>query len=135
MGKSKSKTFQRKGGYFSIDRAVYTSPAFTSLSCTERAVLLQLVFHYVPKSSERIVMSSRQLASCIGINKDTAAKALRRLVDVGLIDVVSESKWIYSLARVYRLTFKPYQNRIPTDEWSKYQDDDPKQSDNVSESS
>ena len=79
-------------------------------------------------------MSARRLASCIGINMDTAAKALRRLIKVGLVDIVSESMWVYGRARAYRLTFRPYEGRIPTDDWAKYQNDDTNQPDAVSES-
>lgn len=132
MSTSKSKVFHRKGGYFSLDRAVYESPAFRSLSCTDRSVLLDLICIYVPGKREAIAMSARRLAANIGINKDTAAKSLRRLVKVGLIDVVSESMWIYGRARAYRLTFKNYKGRLPSDDWSKYQNDDPNPSDGVS---
>ena len=132
MMKKNASIYQRAGGYFTLDRAVYESAAFKSLSCRDRAALLQILFHYIPNKSELIAMSSRRLALCIGINKDTAAKSLRHLVKVGLLDIVSEADWISGQARKYRLTFKPFKNRTPTDEWSKYQNDEPNSSDKVS---
>jgi hypothetical protein len=128
----KFKYFLRKGGYFSMDRGVYDSPAYTSLSCTERAVLEGLNYYYVPGNREVIAMSARRLAKKVCINKDTAAKSLKRLAEVGFIQVVDESDWINGRARTYRLTFKPYKGRDPSDEWSKYQNDDPNSSDEVS---
>jgi DNA-binding MarR family transcriptional regulator len=128
----KSKVFQRKGGYLALDRQVYDSPAYTSLSCTERAVLADLNYVYAPGSRELIAMSVRQIAAKVRINKDTAAKSLKRLAEVGFIEVVEESNWINGRARIYRLTFKPYKGRNPSDEWSKYQNDGPNSSDEVS---
>ena len=68
-------------------------------------------------------MSNRRLALEIGINKDTAGKALRRLEEVGFIRLVKESHWIYGKSRIYRLTFMNYQGRVPSDEWSRFQVD------------
>ena len=71
--------------------------------------------------AEDIFMSNRRLAKDIGINKDTAGKALKRLEQVGLIRMVDESDWYGGMARSYRLTFMTYQGRQPTDEWSAFQ--------------
>ena len=76
-------------------------------------------------------MSNRRLAKDIGINKDTAGKALKLLVQVGLIRMVDESDWYRGAARSYRLTFMNYQGRQPTDEWAAFQNQGQGYSDNV----
>ena len=76
-------------------------------------------------------MSNRRLAREIGINKDTAGRALRKLESVGLIRMVDESDWYRGTARSYRLTFMTYQGRQPTDEWAVFQNEGPTTADKV----
>ncbi len=118
MAKNKTKLFQREGGYFSMERAVYWSESFKSLTAIDRVVIFHLTSYYIPNRVEKIAMSSRRLAAEVGINKDTAAKSLKRLTEAGFLSIVSESMWLYGRARSYRLTFKPFKGRIPTDEWA-----------------
>jgi hypothetical protein len=119
MAKNKTKPFQRDGGYFTMDRAVYWSGSFQSLTTIDRVVIFHLTSYYIPNRIEKIAMSSRRLAAEVGINKDTAAKSLKRLTEAGFLSIVSESMWLYGKARSYRLTFKPFNGRIPTDEWAR----------------
>lgn len=121
----------RPNGFFQFYRQIYDSHAFRSLSCIERVALLHLMYHYIPDRSEDIFMSNRRLAKEIGINKDTAGRALKRLEQVGLIRVVDESDWYRGRARSYRLTFMAYQGRQPTDEWAAFQNQGQAYSDNV----
>lgn len=121
--KRKQNAYQREGGFFKFDRQVYRSAAYSSLTPIQRAALMHLLLHYVPHRSEDIGMSNRRLALEIGINKDTAGKALRRLEEVGFIRLVKESHWIYGKSRIYRLTFMNYQGRVPSDEWNRFQVD------------
>ena len=121
----------RPNGYFNFHRQIYDSEAFQSLSCIERAALLHLMYHYIPDRSEDIPMSNRRLAKDIGINKDTAGRALKRLEQVGLIRMVDESDWYRGAARSYRLTFMLYQGRQPTDEWAAFQNQGQTYSDKV----
>ena len=129
----RSKVFKRSGGYFTFDRQVYQSPAFRALSKIERLALFHLNSYYIPERREVIFMSSRRLATEMSINKDSAARALRRLEDLGFIKVVDESMWLYGRSRSYVLTFRTYGGRMPTDEWSRFQLQGPSKSDIVSE--
>jgi len=129
----RAKVFKRPGGYFTFDRQVYKSPAFLALSKIERLALLHLNSYYIPSRREVIFMSSRRLATEISVNKDSAARALRRLEEVGFIKVVDESMWLYGKSRSYVLTFRTYGGRMPTDEWSLFQIQGPSDSDAVSE--
>ena len=133
MGRKKRPKFglERSGGFFQFHRQIYDSAAFRSLSCIERVALLHLMYHYIPDRSEDIGMSNRRLARDIGVNKDTAGKALKRLEQVGLIRMVDESDWYRGAARSYRLTFMKYQGRQPTDEWAAFQKQGQTYSDNV----
>ena len=133
MASGKTKLFQRPGGYFTMERAVYWSEPFQSLTPIDRMVIFHLTSYYIPNRVESIAMSSRRVANELGINKDTAAKSLRRLTDTGFLDIVSESMWLYGRARSYRLTFKPYKGRIPTDEWARNDNQGPNSLDAPSE--
>jgi hypothetical protein len=128
----RSRVFKRPGGYFTFDRQVYKSPAFRALSKIERLALLHLNSYYIPERCEVIFMSSRRLATEISVNKDSAARALRRLEEVGFIKVVDESMWLYGKSRSYVLTFRTCGGRMPTDEWSLFQLQSPSESDSVS---
>jgi hypothetical protein len=118
----------RAGGYFSMEREVYKSPAFQSLSAFERVVLLHLLYYFVPNKCEDIAMSGRRLGNELGINKDTAAKSLKRLEIVGLIKTTAESMWMNGFSRSYRLTFMSYQNKMATDEWKRFDGNGPNKS-------
>ena len=122
---------QRPNGFMQFHREIYDSEAYRSLSFIERAALLHLMYHYIPDYREDIFMSNRRLAKDIGINKDTAGRALKRLDKVGLIQMVDESDWYQGTARSYRLTFMTYQRRQPTDEWVVFQNEGPMTADIV----
>lgn len=122
---------QRPNGFMQFHREIYDSEAYRSLSFIERAVLLHLMYHYIPDYREDIFMSNRRLAKEIGINKDTAGRALKRLDKVGLIEMVDESDWYRGSARSYRLTFMTYRGRQPTDQWAAFQNEGPTTADKV----
>ena len=122
---------QRPNGFMQFHREIYDSEAYRSLSFIERAVLLHLMYHYIPNYREDIFMSNRRLAKEIGINKDTAGRALKRLDKVGLIEMVDESDWYRGSARSYRLTFMTYRGRQPTDQWTAFQNEGPTTADKV----
>ena len=121
----RSKVLKRPGGYFTFDRQVYQSPAFRALSKIERLALFHLNSYYIPERREVIFMSSRRLATEMSINKDSAARALRRLEELGFVKVMDESMWLYGKSRSYVLTFRSYGGRMPTDEWSLFQNQGP----------
>ena len=125
MSKRTPYKLSRPRGFFSLEREVYDSSAFRSLSMTERSVLFHLIYYFVPHNSEDIAMSGRRLGKELGINKDTAAKALRNLEASGLIRTTKESMWLNGFSRSYRLTFMAYQNRLATDEWKQFDFDGP----------
>ena len=133
MSKKSRHKFEvhRPNGFMQFHREIYDSEAYRSLSFIERAVLLHLMYHYVPDYREDIFMSNRRLAKEIGINKDTAGRALKRLVKVGLIEMVDESDWYRGLARSYRLTFMTYRGQQPTDQWAAFQNEGPTTADKV----
>ena len=52
-----------------MDRAVYWSESFQSLTTIDRVVIFHLTSYYIPNRVEKIAMSSRRLAAEVGINK------------------------------------------------------------------
>ena len=82
------------------------SQAFATLKPTEVSVLIRLLRTYNGRNNGYIGASVRLLAECCNINKDTASKALRTLIDTGFIEITQESSFDFKLRRAteYRLT-------------------------------
>ena len=132
MSKRGPYKLSRAGGFFSMEREVYRSAAFKNLSPIERNVIFNLLYYFVPNKREDISMSGRRLGSELGINKDTAAKALKNLENLGFIRTTEESMWLSGRSRSYRLTFMAYRNRSATDDWKKLDFCGPNCPDNLS---
>ena len=132
MSRRKKQSYSRPGGYFTLDRGVYRSAQFLQLKKIQKLALVHLTSYFIPQRQEEIGMSSRRLAREIGVSKDSAAQALRGLVRSGFIQIIDESSWFDGKSRSYRLTFKPYKGRAPTDEWSTLANEGPDFSDHQS---
>ena len=96
---------------------VVRSSAFQLLKPTAKCLLVWLNDLYIPGSRECIAGSVKQVATWIGCNKDTAGKAFRQLESAGFIQLVEHHNWQQRRARVWRLTFRKFNGREPTDEW------------------
>ena len=64
---------------------VIDSPAYRSLSCTARSLLIEVWRRYNGSNNGHISFSSREAAERTGVSKNTAAKALRELEDRGFL--------------------------------------------------
>ena len=133
MSRRKKDNYRRSGGYFTFDRGVYRSQQFLRLKKIERLALIHLISYRIPYQREEIAMSSRRLAKEIGVNKDSAAQALKGLVQAEFIQIVDESSWFDGKSRSYRLTFTPCFGRPPTDEWARHQIEGPDLADHLSD--
>ena len=69
------------------------SLAWRSLSAAERAVYVEIAFHYTGENNGRIVISVRGLATSLGISKDTSSRVLKVLEDRGFIEVVKRGEF------------------------------------------
>jgi Helix-turn-helix domain len=80
--KSKSPPFVQ------IPKYMITSAAWRSLSGSAMAAYLELFRRYNGTNNGQLHLSVREFAELYGRSQDTAAKALRELVDKGFIEIV-----------------------------------------------
>jgi hypothetical protein len=85
------------------------SPAFLSLSCPARAVLIEISRVYDGFNNGRLGMAVRTLAERCRIARGTAGKALRELEDRGFIECVTKGSFSHKggPASEWRLTAWP----------------------------
>lgn len=94
------------GPFVALERYLLDSAAWRFLTPVARAAYVEIAMLYRGDNNGRLVMSCRMLADGLGVSKDTASRALKRLIEVGLIEPVK--KGAFSLkarhAAEYRLT-------------------------------
>jgi hypothetical protein len=83
-------------------------PAYLSLSCAARAVLIEVARIYDGTNNGRLGLSVRRAAQRCRIAKDTARRALGELQDLGFIDCVTRGSFSRKVrhAAEYRITWK-----------------------------
>lgn len=67
------------------------SPAWRSLSPAERQIYWALKVRYNGKNNGRISMSSRELAAYANVSRNTAARAVKTLEEVGFVEITRGS--------------------------------------------
>jgi hypothetical protein len=119
MSKSKGKIENRcrSGGFAPAYHDVTRSKQFLRLKPVSKCLVFQLNGAYIPISRENISVSVVNAAKWIGCNKDTAGKAFKELESAGFIKLIEHHIWQRCKARVYRLTWRQFKGREPTDEW------------------
>lgn len=100
-GRSKST-----GPFVKLDHWMMQSIAWRSLKPAERAVYIEVAKLYNGSNNGFLALSARSAAERCNINKDTAAAALRRLVELGFLEVVTGGSFHRKVrhAAEYRLT-------------------------------
>jgi hypothetical protein len=87
MAKSNRKGRSKGDGRFvRLGYAILESEAWKYLTPAERSVYLNIRFLYSGFNNGSIGLGSRAAAKWSNINKDTAARCLKRLLEVGLIE-------------------------------------------------
>jgi Helix-turn-helix domain len=86
---------------------ILNSPAWEGLSAQARAVLIQIAKRYNGTNNGALSVSVRELERECRINKDTAGKAARALVEAGFLELAQAGSFKYKMrhAAVYRLTW------------------------------
>ena len=85
-------------------------PAWQTLTCQARALIVELLARYLPESPNHFELSDRTVAGLLSCARPTAAQALRDLEDRGWISVVRVGRIYGPKARrasVYALTYYP----------------------------
>jgi hypothetical protein len=90
-------------------RWLLDSPAYLSLSCPARAVLVEIVRCYDGLNNGRIGLSVRRAAERCNIAAGTAKRAFEELQDRGFIDCVTKGAFSRKMrhASEWRLTWRP----------------------------
>lgn len=119
MSKRKNKSIKAcRGGKFStMYHDVSKSKEFKRLKPVSKCLLFLMQDVFIPEYREKVSVSVVNAAKWIGCNKDTAAKAFKQLESAGFIRLLEYHQWQQRKARVYRLTWRKFEGREPTDEW------------------
>ena len=119
MSKRKNKGLIgcRSGGWSAMYHDVTRSETFANLKPVSKCLFVLMQDKFIPISREKISVSVVNAAKWIGCNKDTAGKAFRELETAGFIELVEHHLWQQRKARVFRLTWRQFDGKEPTDEW------------------
>lgn len=124
---AKGRNENPKQRFAGIKHEILISAAYRSLDCTARALLLELVMMENGHNNGSIWLSVRDAADRLGI---TDARPVIRSFDMlqaaGLIAMTKESHFSIkaaetSRARCWRLTWRPFDRKPPSNEWQNYQ--------------
>jgi hypothetical protein len=107
--------------YLALPHHVLRSPGYLGLAPPARAVLIEIGGRFNGSNNGRIGISVRELAERCNISKDTAARGIQDLEDVGLIETVTKGAFRTSnrKASEYRLCWKKCDvtGTLPTSEY------------------
>lgn len=88
---------KKQDGFIRLNHRLLDSVAWRSLTAQERAVLIETMKLHNGSNNGRIGFSCRQAARACNINKDTANKAFKRLVELGFLKQTSEGGFSYKV--------------------------------------
>jgi hypothetical protein len=98
------------------------SPAYRSLACPDRCLLVELYRKYNGANNGEIFLSCRDAAELLGVSKNTAARSFSALEDRGFTRL--RGKALFSmkgkLASTWVLTEFPYAGALPTKDFMKW---------------
>ncbi len=86
---------------------ILNSPSWEGLSAQARAVLIQIAKRYNGGNNGALAASVRNLATECRINKDTAGKAVKELLEAGFLELAQAGAFTFKMrhAAEYRLTW------------------------------
>lgn len=112
--------FDKRGGVVTCRRDIYTSPAWLGLSPVATKLMALLQVHW--RNNKAVDYGVREAMDKIGCAKGTARRAFEELQTAGFIEMVDESMFssrTQSKARTWRLTWLPFNGKLPTNDWEK----------------
>jgi hypothetical protein len=111
--------------FFQVYFYIMQSPAWASLSTSARSVYLVLGSRFNGSNNGTIGLSARDAADLANINKDTACRALKALVDRGFIEACSVGAFSLKLRHSSEWAFTHLTNDLtgakPTKAFMKWQ--------------
>jgi len=120
MSKKKSLPFDKRGGSIVINRRMMAHPAYKKLSAQAKVLMLFMQEQW--RNDKPVSYGVREAAEKISCDVKTARKAFVMLREQGFITCVDESLFnsrTGSKARDWRLTWMPYMDKSPTNDWEK----------------
>lgn len=98
------------------------SPAYRSLSCYARALLVELGMIHNSMNNGQLSMSYRQAAALLNVDKNTAMKAFRELEDRGFIRPNAKGLFTRQMrvATTWILTEWPHGGKLATRDFAKW---------------
>jgi len=112
--------FDKRGGVIVMLVRMINSASYSSLSTPAKAMLPYLQVHW--RNDKPVDYGVREAMRRLCCSKATAIKVFHELQDLGFIELVDESLFssrIQSKTRTWRLTWLPFDNKPPTNEWEK----------------
>lgn len=104
-GRSKNKI---SGGFVALPYSVIDSPGYRATTSNSKAVFVQINRLYNGSNNGLLAVSSRMVGGLLNISHSSVARALRELVNCGLIRQTKASSFSQKrVAAEYRLTHKP----------------------------
>jgi hypothetical protein len=97
-----------KSRFVALPFSVIDSPGYRATTPTARAALIEALRLYNGKNNGSLALPARLIAEKLNVSKDTASRAIRELVNCGLLRLVKASSYSRKrLAAEYRLTHLP----------------------------
>jgi DNA-binding transcriptional regulator YhcF (GntR family) len=109
MSKRRNRNKRIDASHVRLYRWLLDSPAYLSLSCAARAVLIETARAYDGTNNGRIGLSIRRASQRCNIARDTASRAFADLVERGFVDCVTRGAFSRKSmhASEWRLTWWP----------------------------
>ena len=112
MAKSK---FKVPGGVIVQPLMMIDSLAYEALNAKSVKLLSLMQRHW--RENKAIDYGITQVTRSLKCSRSTASALLTELQDYGFIELVDEADFYANKARSWRLTFRPFLNREPTNDW------------------
>ncbi|CAI8176972.1 MAG: Uncharacterised protein [Marinobacterium sp. xm-d-530] len=116
--KKKSLPFDKRGGVIATSRHLLESEHYLSMSVYSRSLLILLHLHW--RNDKPVAYGTREAAQKLCCDRRTAMKAfneLERRQFIQMYDAAEFNSRHGSKARTWILTWLPFRDRKPTNDW------------------
>ncbi|MDL2296063.1 hypothetical protein LJC18_04645 [Lachnospiraceae bacterium OttesenSCG-928-E19] len=116
------KSGTRNAHFVLLYDELLNSPAYRSLSCQAKCVLIRIKQRFFGHNNGQISLSCRDCAKLDKISKDTAQRAFLELEEKGFIEIITKGMFGTRMASTFRLTMDTNtgSKEMPTNEWKKW---------------
>lgn len=110
--------FKVAGGVIVQPIPMIDSLAYQQLSAKAVKLLTFMQPHW--RQDKAIDYGITQTTRSIKCSRSTASALFNELMELGFISIVEEADFYANKARSWRLTYRPFLNREPTDDWKNW---------------